>query len=406
VSNAGLRILAIAESFFGDHRNGLARVAWDVARALSARGHEVHLLCPAAGPVAPETTIVERVAVTRYPRPRVSAFDPRNPWVHVAGYVEAIRGLSGQGPWDIVHCHGIYGMNAAADVFGTRIPKLLTVHSPAVLEQAWNWTHGTAFDLAKLTGLPLIRRFERRAVEVSTVCHSLSAYTRESMARLYREAEEKPWRVIPHWIDAGWWRRVSPAEARRLLGWPQETRIVLTVRQLKPRYGIDVAIRGLAAPLERCGGEFRIVGDGPQRGSLEALAAATGGGDHFIFEGAVSEARLRLAYQAADAFVIPSRALECFGLIALEAMAVGLPTVATMVGALPEILGPVTPELLVPPGDAVELGAAVSGVLEAAGSSPAAHSAALLVSHAKSRYAESDGVSMYERLFRDAIISN
>jgi len=45
-------------------------------------------------------------------------------------------------------------------------------------------------------------------------------------------------------------------------------------------------------------------------------------------------------------------------------------------------------------------------VLEAARSSPAAHSAALLVSHAKSRYAERDGVSMYERLFRDAIISN
>ena len=401
-----MRILAIAESFFGDHRNGLARVAWDVARALSVRGHEVHLLCPAAGQATLETTSLEGVAVTRYPRPRVSAFDPRNPWVHVAGYAEAIRGLSRRGPWDIVHCHGIYGMNAAADVFGAGIPKLLTVHSPAVLEQAWNWTHGTVFDVAKLVGLPLIQRFERRALEVSTLCHSLSTYTRESIERLYRDTEGKPWRVLPHWINPAWWRTVSPAEARTLLGWPQETRIVLTVRQLKPRYGIDVAIRALAAPLTQCGGEFRIVGDGPQRGSLESLAAATGARHRFVFEGAVSDERLRLAYQAADAFVIPSRALECFGLIALEAMAVGLPTVATMVGALPEILGAVTPDLLVPLGDEMALGDRVAGVLGAARSVQAAQSAAVLVSHAKSRYAEADGVSMYERLFHDAIISN
>lgn len=406
MSGAGLRVLAIAESFFGDHRNGLARVAWDVARALVARGHEVDLVCPAADPAAPVTACVEGVTVTRYPRPRVSAFDPRNPWLHVAGYVEAIRSLPGRGRWDIVHCHGIYGMNAAADVFGSRMPKLLTIHSPAVLEQAWNWTHGTAFDVAKLAGLPLIRRFERRALEVSTLCHSLSTYTRELMERLYRQAEGKPWRVIPHWIDAGWWRMVPRAEARRQLGWPQETRIVLTVRQLKPRYGIDVAIRALAAPLGRCGGEFRIVGGGPQRGSLQALAAATGKPDCFIFEGAVSEERLRLAYQAADAFVIPSRALECFGLIALEAMAVGLPTVATMAGALPEILAPVTPDLLVPPGDLIALGDRVAGVLDAVRSAPAAHLDAALVSHAKSRYDERDGVSTYERLFHDAIISN
>lgn len=401
-----MRVLAIAESFFGDHRNGLARVAWDVARALAARGHEVHLLCPAAGPAAPETASLAGVAVTRYPRPRVSAFDPRNPWAHVSGYVEAIRGLSRRGAWDIVHCHGIYGMNAAAEVFGTTTPKLLSVHSPAVWEQAWNWTHGSAADVAKLAGLPLIRRFERRALEVSTICHSLSTYTRESMERLYVEAEAKPWRVIPHWIDAGWWRTVSLEEARALLDWPKETPIVLTVRQLKPRYGIDVAIRALAAPLERCGGEFRIVGDGPQRGSLEALAAATGARKRFVFEGAVSDERLRLAYQAADAFVIPSRALECFGLIALEAMAVGLPTVATKVGALPEILGAVAPDLLVPPGDEIALGDRVAGVLGAARSVQAAQSAALLVSHAKSRYAEAGGVSMYEQLFHDAIISN
>lgn len=401
-----MRVLAVAESFFEDHRNGLARVAWDVARALADRGHDIRLLCPAVGLLAPETRCIEGVEVTRYPRPQVSAFAPRNPWAHVAGYVEAIRCLRQRGPWDVVHCHGIYAMNAAAEVFGVRVPKLLTVHSPAVLEQAWNWTHGTVLDVAKLTGLPLIRWFEQRALAASTVCHSLSVYTRELMERLYPEAEVKPWHVIPHWAATGWRRSMSKEEARKLLTWPIDRPIVLTVRQLKPRYGIDVAIRALEAPLRCYAGEFRIVGDGPLRGWLQALAAGRGAAHSIVFEGSVSDQQLRLAYQAADVSVIPSLALECFGLIALEAMAMGLPAVATMVGALPEILGPVTPELLVPPGDTAALGARVASVLAAAGSASAAHRSAMLVSHAETRYAQSVAVSMYERLLLDAAATN
>jgi glycosyltransferase involved in cell wall biosynthesis len=401
-----MRILAIAESFFADHRNGLARVAWDVARAMARRGHDVHLLCPAAGPTAPETASIEGVTVTRYPRPRVSAFDPRNPWVHVAGYARAIHGVSRGLSWDVVHCHGIYGMNAAADVFGRGMPKLLTIHSPALLEQAWNWTHGTVRDWAKLSGLPLIRHCEQRAIAASTVCHSLSLYTRDTMGRLYSAAGDKPWQVIPHWIDAAWWRSVSKADARQRLGWPPKASIVLTVRQLKPRYGIDVAIRALAPLLTQGGSEFRIVGDGPQRRALESLAAAGGVSNRIVFEGAIPDERLRLAYQAADAFVIPSRALECFGLIAQEAMAVGLPTVATMVGALPEILGPVTPELLVPAGDERSLRARVARLLSVVRSASPSQSDAMLVSHAKSRYAEEGILPLYERLFRDTATSN
>ena len=125
-----------------------------------------------------------------------------------------------------------------------------------------------------------------------------------------------------------------------------------------------------------------------------------------MFEGAIPDDALRLAYQGADAFVIPSRALECFGLIAQEAMAVGLPTVATMVGGLPEILGPVTPEMLVPPGDQASLREGVARILAAAETTSAAQTAATLVSAAQTRYAESRIVPMYDQLFCESSRSN
>jgi glycosyltransferase involved in cell wall biosynthesis len=297
-------------------------------------------------------------------------------------------------------------MNATAEVFGAGVPKVLTIHSPAVLEQAWTWTHGPVLDRAKLLGLPLIRRFEQRAIAASTVCHTLSHYTRDTVRRLYLEADEKAWRVIPHWVDPTWWRTVSKTLARQRLGWPTGVRIVLTVRQLKPRYGIDVAIRALAPLLARGGVAFHIIGDGPQRRALESLAAASGVAESVVFEGPVPDESLRLAYQGADAFVIPSRALECFGLIAQEAMAVGLPTVATMVGGLPEILGPVSPEMLVPPGDQTSLRERVARILAAAETTSAAQAAATLVSAAQTRYAENRIVPMYARLFHESCRSN
>ena len=65
---------------------------------------------------------------------------------------------------------------------------------------------------------------------------------------------------------------------------------------------------------------------------------------HFI--GHVADEVLPDMYAAADAFVLPTTELECFGLIALEALACGRPVLATPVGAIPEILEPIEPRWL------------------------------------------------------------
>jgi glycosyltransferase involved in cell wall biosynthesis len=67
---------------------------------------------------------------------------------------------------------------------------------------------------------------------------------------------------------------------------------------------------------------------------------------HVRFLGRVEEELLPLAYAACDAFVLPTAALECFGLIALEALSSGRPVLATPVGAIPELLNRFQPSWL------------------------------------------------------------
>jgi glycosyltransferase involved in cell wall biosynthesis len=81
-----------------------------------------------------------------------------------------------------------------------------------------------------------------------------------------------------------------------------------------------------------------VGGDGPMRPDLEARAAALGVSARFT--GYVKDEDLPWLYRAADVFILPTRELEGFGLVAIEAMACGTPALGTPVGAIPEVLGP------------------------------------------------------------------
>lgn len=392
-----MKLLAIAETFFPEQPTGLARVAWDVCRELAHRGHEVQLLCPSSRTAMEiDSQAMEGVRVVRFRPPSVSRLDPRNPWIRVRSYQRAIEAIADSKCWDAIHCHGIYGVAAALSLPPGRPPIVHSIHSPAVQEQAWNWTHEGLGGMARLPGLAMIRHFERLALRGSTVCHTLSDFTRWRIERLYPQAVARRWAVIPHWVDESWKRTHSQVEARQRLGWQVEQPVVLSVRQLRPRYGLDDAIRSLAHLIRTRRCDFHIVGSGESRRHLEALAGNLGIQRGVVFEGSLSEQSLRLAYQAADVFLLPSRTLECFGLIAQEAMASGLPVVATCVGAIPEILGPITPHLLIPPGDRRSMTRIVAGVLNKSITVPPASAIVDHVTHRFSRHSLGDA---YERLF-------
>jgi glycosyltransferase involved in cell wall biosynthesis len=138
--------------------------------------------------------------------------------------------------------------------------------------------------------------------------------------------------------------------------------VVGTVGRLEIRKGTDTLLEA-AARLGSHGVErwqLVLVGDGPMRGELEALAARLGIAERTLFVGARTDVRETLA--ALDVFVLPSRT-EGMSNALLEAMAMACPVVATAVGGTPEVVTEGASGLLVPSEQPDAMAAAVARAL-------------------------------------------
>lgn len=144
------------------------------------------------------------------------------------------------------------------------------------------------------------------------------------------------------------------------LGVPRETRVVFASGRAQPYKGIDVVIDAAARLSALPGVAYAYCGDGP---ALEALRrrAEERGLRHFHFLGRRDDVP-RLLRSAAVA-VVPSLWAEAFGLTVVEAMAAGVPVIATRVGGIPEIVTDGETGVLVPAGDATALAAALERLL-------------------------------------------
>lgn len=138
----------------------------------------------------------------------------------------------------------------------------------------------------------------------------------------------------------------------------------LTVARLVPRKGLDTMIEALA--LDRSGRiRLDVVGDGPLARNLRKRAAELNLNDRITFRGVLHGESLQEVYRRADFFVLPSLT-ESFSMSLLEAMASGLPVVASNVGGIPELIADRENGILVTPGDVGGLGAAMGAMAESA----------------------------------------
>ena len=149
---------------------------------------------------------------------------------------------------------------------------------------------------------------------------------------------------------------------RRGLGLPPVPVVVYTGR-LSPEKGVDVLVDAWAEARRRgCLGTLCLVGDGPERQALERRAVALGVRGATRFAGPTADVAPWL--QAADVFVLPSRQ-EGLSVALLEAMAAGVPAVATEVGGTREAVGGTA--VLVPPADPRALAEALCALLDEPG---------------------------------------
>ena len=123
----------------------------------------------------------------------------------------------------------------------------------------------------------------------------------------------------------------------------------LTVRRLVYKNGIDTLIEGANLAVKKNPKiVFLVVGKGPDQNSVQARINQLGIENNFRLVGFVSDEELPFYYNAADFFVLPSKSGEGLPLVALEAMACGLPVIATNVGGINEILNEKFGKLVAP----------------------------------------------------------
>lgn len=126
--------------------------------------------------------------------------------------------------------------------------------------------------------------------------------------------------------------------------------------------GVDILLRSLSLVLRHQKVVLNIIGTGPRLTQYQALAERLGVSEKVRFLGFVEHEEMPRHYQQADLFVLPSRR-ESFGLVLAEAMACGLPVVATTAGAIPEVVEDGVTGVLVPPDDPEALASAVVSLL-------------------------------------------
>jgi phosphatidylinositol alpha-1,6-mannosyltransferase len=203
---------------------------------------------------------------------------------------------------------------------------------------------------------PRLAAFAARRAHASI---SISSYTSGLLAALGVAAEDLT--LIPPGVDLPADRRPEPSGRPTLL----------TIARLQDRYkGHDVLMRSLGRIRERVPDvEWVVIGDGPLRAELEALAASLGLGGCVRFLGSVSDEQRNSWLRRADVLAMPSRlpeqglAGEGFGIVYLEAGAYGKPVVAGNVGGALDAVGDGESGLLVDPTDERAVAEAVTTLL-------------------------------------------
>lgn len=230
----------------------------------------------------------------------------------------AIRALIRERAPVLVHTHG-YRSDLVAGLAARRVgvPWISTAHG---------FTSRTA----------QVRCYERMQRRAWRRCDQVIAVSRPMANRLVRSGvAQRRVELIPNGFGPiGVAPRPSRAEARARLGVSADATVVGWVGRLSVEKGPDVMLEA-AAQLSQPGLRVVFIGDGPERARLEAAAAARGLTERIVFAGAIPDARDYFA--AFDLFALTSRT-EGTPMVLFEAMAGGVPIVATAVGGVPDVL--------------------------------------------------------------------
>ena len=355
-----MRVLHIVTAFPRHAGDPIAPWLVELLRRLRARGHDIDVLASSYRGLGDQVLDGIRVYRFRYfparwerltheetapDRMRQSPLYAVMPLFFLASGMRRAWQLARRERYDVVHVHwpmpmALLGWAARR---GHRMPMVTTFYGIEL-----RWVQSRLF---------FLRWLVRWAAKASAQAVAISTYT----ARELRKFADVPIEVIPYTAELAPPATLGEAVTTR-------DRSILFVGRLIERKGVNHLIRALGTVRERVPARLIVIGDGPERPRLEALAQDLGLRDDVEFRGRVSDDELRRAYASAAVFVLPSvldarQDTEGLGVVLLEAMNYAVPVIASEIGGITDIVQHERTGLLVPPGDEGALAGALARVL-------------------------------------------
>ena len=329
--------ICLVTHYFPPHMGGIEKVSYEQSKRLTQSGYEIDVLTskikgqnerPAKGIrvfAYPTLNLAERIGV---PYPVLSFKAYRN-------FVQVIKKC------DLVHAHGhVYMSSYMAGKVAKKYKK------PFIVTQ-----HNTFIDYQSI--LNILEHLNDLTVGKSVLkcANRIITVSKETMKYVLKlGADKSKTSVIYNGVDTDYFHPMNKEESRKKLGIPKNRKIILSVRRLVYKNGLDTLIESVPL-LTRDHPDllFVVAGKGPSRKLIENRVKELGIDANIKLTGFVPDRLLPVYYDAADYFVIPSASGEGLPLVLLEAMACGLPVIATTVGGTPEIIKHMKNGVLVPP---------------------------------------------------------
>lgn len=356
-----LNIVFVHRGVYPERIGGTYAYIHELTRRLAAMGHGVDVIASTREAALGPPTETGGVTIHRY------HFRRLNPVLstlqHLHRTLNICRRIAGEKRIDILSIHeSQLGWRLARSELGRSVCQVPTFHAPVFLEFRLNtfWRIESERSLLRRAALRITerplehwqRRFEGGVLEAAQGILVLSEYSKSHIRNHFPSVDLGRARVIPSGVDT---ERFHPhgdkGRVRAELGLDARAVYLITVRNLNPRMGLENLIAAmpqvLANPISS-GVDLKLLicGEGQLRQRLRQQIDGLGLGSVVRLVGRVSDEDLPKYYQAADLFVLPTQAMEGFGIVTVEALSANLPVLGTPAGATPEILRPVDDRLV------------------------------------------------------------
>jgi len=352
-----ISLLSLQYHCYPDEVGGAWGLTYQINKRLVERGHKVYLITCKSSETQMNNEIVDGIQYFR-----ISLQASKNMFLLWKSIRKQIKKILRSEPINLIHIHNpLIGFIALLFPSLWKIPKVYHFHSSWFDEEKINSSGKENLSLSLNLKLQVIRIIEWTCYKFSGTILFLSKYSKKRFKEYYSFSKSNLV-IIPGGVDLNEFQPLKPKEdlyeLRRLLSIEEKSLIILTVRRLEERMGLEnlvLAIEMLIKKHPDINFQLIIVGKGSFQQKLENLIMEKNLSGIIKLSGLVSKEKLPLYFKVADLFVLPTTAIEGFGIVTAEAFASGLTVMGTPVGATIEILeqidknlifGGVSPEFL------------------------------------------------------------